>query len=362
GDIEGDEAGALPSDDIAGDVSEVAPDELPEAEDTQEEEPQEELAAAIPEDEPLAPEEPVLSEEIAGEVADIAGTPADSAEPDISDETAAEPEPKNAPLFDDDDWLNDAPDTDTAAKPIQEEPAVSETAEEAVEPLADETLPAEDEIAADIPEQDDEAAVPADDEPAAEELLPEEPADIDDNIEVAEETDTAADESIPEEPAETVDESEESEAAPIEDEALETPDTDGDIEGDEAGALPSDDIAGDVSEVAPEELSEAEDTLEEEPQEESAPAAPVSPQGLPDVKEADIMPDEPAPARFGGITVTISRDEIMSMLGNAIDKHFLEEAVKEVLARNMQDIVRNIVPAIAEKYIKEEIERLKNDE
>ena len=66
--------------------------------------------------------------------------------------------------------------------------------------------------------------------------------------------------------------------------------------------------------------------------------------------------------RFGGITVTISRDEIMRMLGNAIDKYFLEEAVKEVIAANMKDIVRNIVPAIAEKYIKEEIERLKNDE
>ncbi len=66
--------------------------------------------------------------------------------------------------------------------------------------------------------------------------------------------------------------------------------------------------------------------------------------------------------RFGGITVTISRDEIIAMLGNAIDKHFLEEAVKEVIASNMKEIVSNIVPAIAEKYIKEEIERLKNDE
>lgn len=66
--------------------------------------------------------------------------------------------------------------------------------------------------------------------------------------------------------------------------------------------------------------------------------------------------------RFGGITVTISRDEIIAMLGNAIDKHFLEEAVKEVIASSMKEIVSNIVPAIAEKYIKEEIERLKNDE
>ena len=40
----------------------------------------------------------------------------------------------------------------------------------------------------------------------------------------------------------------------------------------------------------------------------------------------------------------------------------VEAIVKEVIAANMKDIVRNIVPAIAEKYIKEEIERLKNDE
>ena len=80
-----------------------------------------------------------------------------------------------------------------------------------------------------------------------------------------------------------------------------------------------------------------------------------------EVKQAETYSPETS-ARFGGITVTISRDEIIAMLGNAIDKHFLEEAVKEVIAANMKDIVRNIVPAIAEKYIKEEIERLKNDE
>ena len=80
-----------------------------------------------------------------------------------------------------------------------------------------------------------------------------------------------------------------------------------------------------------------------------------------EVKQAEQYSPETS-GRFGGITVTISRDEIIAMLGNAIDKHFLEEAVKEVIAANMKDIVRNIVPAIAEKYIKEEIERLKNDE
>lgn len=67
-------------------------------------------------------------------------------------------------------------------------------------------------------------------------------------------------------------------------------------------------------------------------------------------------------SNIGGITVTISREEIISMLGSAIDRHVLESAVKEVIAKNMQEIVRNIVPSIAEKYIKEEIERLKRDE
>lgn len=97
--------------------------------------------------------------------------------------------------------------------------------------------------------------------------------------------------------------------------------------------------------------------------EETLPAAPVmnAVEEATPVKEAQEYKEDNT-GRFGGITVTISRDEIMSMLGNAIDKYFLEEAVKEVIAANMKDIVRNIVPAIAEKYIKEEIERLKNDE
>lgn len=87
----------------------------------------------------------------------------------------------------------------------------------------------------------------------------------------------------------------------------------------------------------------------------------VAPSENVDTKHEEV-PISNTSAQFGGITVSISRDEIMAMLGNAIDKHFLEEAVKEVIATNMKEIVRNIVPAIAEKYIKEEIERLKNDE
>ena len=63
-----------------------------------------------------------------------------------------------------------------------------------------------------------------------------------------------------------------------------------------------------------------------------------------------------------GITINISRDEILSMLGNALDKQFLEEAVKEIIANNMKEIVKNVVPRIAEKHIREELERLKNDE
>lgn len=104
------------------------------------------------------------------------------------------------------------------------------------------------------------------------------------------------------------------------------------------------------------------DNISIEP-EETLPAAPVmnAVEEATPVKEAQEYKEDNT-GRFGGITVTISRDEIMSMLGNAIDKYFLEEAVKEVIAANMKDIVRNIVPAIAEKYIKEEIERLKNDE
>lgn len=70
---------------------------------------------------------------------------------------------------------------------------------------------------------------------------------------------------------------------------------------------------------------------------------------------------EPSDSILSGITVTISKEEIMKMLGNALDKHFLEKAVQEVLAQNMREIVRAVVPAIAEKFIKEEIEKLKDN-
>lgn len=73
------------------------------------------------------------------------------------------------------------------------------------------------------------------------------------------------------------------------------------------------------------------------------------------------LQEEKAPLP-GGLTINISREEIVAMLGSAIDKRLLEETIKDVLARNIEEIVRNIVPAMAEKYIKAEIERLKNDE
>lgn len=81
-----------------------------------------------------------------------------------------------------------------------------------------------------------------------------------------------------------------------------------------------------------------------------------------------VQMDAPSPASkehdnsiLSGITVTISKEEIMKMLGNALDKQFLEQAVQEVLAQNMREIVRAVVPAIAEKFIKEEIEKLKDN-
>ena len=77
-------------------------------------------------------------------------------------------------------------------------------------------------------------------------------------------------------------------------------------------------------------------------------------------KKAAALPEEKAP--LGGLTINISREEIVAMLGSAIDRRLLEETIKDVLARNIEEIVRNIVPAMAEKYIKAEIERLKNDE
>lgn len=64
----------------------------------------------------------------------------------------------------------------------------------------------------------------------------------------------------------------------------------------------------------------------------------------------------------GGITINISKDEMMNIISGALKKDVLVEVIEEVIAKNMREIVEEIVPSIAEKYIKAEIERINKDE
>lgn len=377
--------------------------ELPNIEDMQEALPEENImeeSADNADEEINVPLEEVLAEETA-----------------YQEEAPAEEQPQETLLVDDDDWLSDAPvaqeetsadmqsednqldlseditaesEEDTAAEeisadnnevqeeaadtaiPVEETQEQEEKQEEIIPELSEETEPVEDTaLFEDKAEETADSFDIAANEPVQEEMLENTQEEI--AAETAEETVIPAVDELPEMPsleemstmAESIDIAEENPveemAAEEETDIIEPADEEVIEETEEAQA---EEISFDMSENQTEEAAEDKETAVEEPvlpvQKEEAVQEPAKIQQT-EVKQAETYSPETS-GRFGGITVTISRDEIIAMLGNAIDKHFLEEAVKEVIASNMKEIVRNIVPAIAEKYIKEEIERLKNDE
>ncbi len=296
---------------------------------------------------------------------------------EVSDNTPAKTEEQETLLVDDDDWLSDTPST-------QEENTADMQMEEAHVDLSEESLvenqeAVEDNELIDNALQEEAAAAPVQEETEIQEQVePEEaPVMLDENT---------ADETAVEDDMQDLDIQEQSQEDLSEenatDELSEMPSEEAfDIENEkteeeniaeepveplseETIEESAEDTSFDMPEVKAEDAAEVnEDTALEETSlsvQEEMKQEPANIQQT-EVKQAEEYSPETS-GRFGGITVTISRDEIIAMLGNAIDKHFLEEAVKEVIAANMKDIVRNIVPAIAEKYIKEEIERLKNDE
>lgn len=293
------------------------------------------------------------------------------------EETIAAEQEHNALLVDDDDWLADAPAAheENNADMQAEEPSLDLSEESIVE---NEVSAEENNAASDDNAQEESRAVeiPVEEAPVEQfDISDEEPVqseEIQENTqdeisaETAEETVTSAvDEltdmssleevSAAEEPVDTADEkpveymepAAENDNEPLSEETAEK-------NTEEALA---EEISFDMAEDKSEDMAVNEEPVIEET------VLPVQKEEIQntEVKQAEEYSPETS-GRFGGITVTISRDEIMAMLGNAIDKHFLEESVKEIIASNMKEIVRNIVPAIAEKYIKEEIERLKSDE
>ena len=312
----------------------------------------------------------------------------------FGEETAESPVEEQAaeekPLFEDDDWLSDAP-------AVQNEPV------SATEALNDTLLEADNQDTPSLDfgmEENNEPVsvdIPLIEESAEEQLVDDMPIDntldVQENIEEqAEEMNIGISENAALENEELDQESNETSAG-IDTMSFFTEEdgSNNDVEDIDIASLNEEEsveespvlsFEEDNTENTDEQISlEEEPVMEEQPAEEPLDFAgldekadvnpehvmPVAPvmnavdEAATPVKEAQEYKAESSD-RFGGITVTISRDEIMKMLGNAIDKYFLEEAVKEVIAANMKDIVRNIVPAIAEKYIKEEIERLKNDE
>ena len=400
------------------DVDDISTDEMQDSQDTADIQAEESDNAELPLiEEDTAEELPAdnILEESAVEEIPTEDIPAEETfdeESPVQEEAQAESEEESPVaenqqetlLVDDDDWLSDAPTAqeDNTADMQAEEPQLDLSEESAdVENTADENIPAEETTAQEATEAEEipveetfveEAPVQEDIQEESAEEIPEEAESFEEPALFEENTEEESQDSFnlsDEETAPVEDVQETAEdtinSEPLSDELPEMPSLD-EVSTmaesiDNAAAnqaedeVPVEDTAETLTAEAAEETSfdmaesKAEEVaVNEEPVEE--PVLPVQQEEVrnepanlqqSEIKQAETYSPETS-GRFGGITVTISRDEIIAMLGNAIDKHFLEEAVKEVIASNMKEIVRNIVPAIAEKYIKEEIERLKNDE
>ena len=296
------------------------------------------------------------------------------------EEAPAEQEHK-ALLVDDDDWLSDAPaahEENNADMQAEEPLDLPEESLAASEDTAEENTAASDDAqeeseAVEIPVEEapaDEAVehfdIPAEESVQSEEM--QENVKEETSAETAEETVIPAEDELPDMPlleeTSAVEESivDTGNENPVEntDEPLIENNMEETAEEVTEDA-PAEETSFDMAEAKSEDMAVSEEPVIEEtilPVEKEE--VQNEPANINQAEEKEINPE--TTGRFGGITVTISRDEIIAMLGNAIDKHFLEESIKEIIASNMKEIVRNIVPAIAEKYIKEEIERLKSDE
>lgn len=408
------------------DVDDISTDEMQDSQETADMQADENIELPnIEETAEVLPEEnevlQTADEEISSPVEEV-----QEEEQPVLQETPVEEQSEEKLLVDDDDWLSDAPTAqeETTADMQAEEPQL-DLAEENVaetENTVEENVSAEENIFSDdntAQEDTAEIEMPVEETPVQEEIIPEtqeetepveEPVLFEENtaadtadsfdipveepvqeeeqenaqeeiaVDTAEETvmpveDTFDNEqtadALPEMPsldefstmADSIDTAAESAVEEIEPvENIAEPFTE-EISEETAEEAPAEEVSFDMAESKAEEVAVNEEPVEEPVlpvQQEEITQEPAKFQQT-EVKQAEEYSPETS-GRFGGITVTISRDEIIAMLGNAIDKHFLEEAVKEVIASNMKEIVRNIVPAIAEKYIKEEIERLKNDE
>lgn len=398
------------------DVDDISTDEMQDTQETAEMQADENENMEIPNIEDMQealPEENIM-EESADNADEEINEPLEEVlaeETVYQEEAPAEEQAQEILLVDDDDWLSDASvaQEETSADIQSEDNQLDLSEEITAESEADTAI---EEISADNNEVQEEAvdtAIPVEETQEQEEIIPEiqeetEPVedtalfedkaeetadsfDIADNepvqeemqenaqeeiaAETAEETVIPAVDELPEMPsleemstmAESIDTAEENpvEDMTAEEETIEPADEEVIEEPEEVQA---EDTSFDMPDNEAEEVAEDKEISVEKTvlplQKEEVSQEPAKIQQT-EVKQAEEYSPETT-GRFGGITVTISRDEIIAMLGNAIDKHFLEEAVKEVIASNMKEIVRNIVPAIAEKYIKEEIERLKNDE
>ncbi len=80
----------------------------------------------------------------------------------------------------------------------------------------------------------------------------------------------------------------------------------------------------------------------------------------------EIFSEEPAQAdvedAIKSVVADVTKEQLTSLVRQVIDADMLKDVVRDVLSEVIKEAVAEVVPQLAEKHIKEELERLMNDE
>ena len=79
-------------------------------------------------------------------------------------------------------------------------------------------------------------------------------------------------------------------------------------------------------------------------------------------EQPDVVSEEVSEADSSTVPEGLDREAVKAVIEEAIDLDFIRDTVREVLSKNLEKVIWEIVPDMAEKLIVEEIEKLKKGE
>jgi hypothetical protein len=79
-------------------------------------------------------------------------------------------------------------------------------------------------------------------------------------------------------------------------------------------------------------------------------------------EQPDVVSEEVSEADSSTVPEGLDRETVKAVIEEAIDLDFIRDTVREVLSKNLEKVIWEIVPDMAEKLIVEEIEKLKKGE